>query len=65
MKKHFGFGKKDVIEICCFDFILLHNCNDLYSSIDIYINVLNSQKKIKTCIQNFDDLHDVIILKRS
>lgn len=64
MKKHFGFGKKGALEVCWFYFILIYKCNYLYSGIDIYINVLSTQKKIKTYIQHFDDLHDIMSLQK-
>lgn len=38
----------------------MHKCDDLYSSIDININTLSSQKKVKVCIQHSDGL-DIIM----
>lgn len=38
----------------------MHKCDDLYSSIDININTLSTEKKVKACIQHSDGL-DVIM----
>lgn len=60
-EKHFEFGKMQVLETRCFDFMLMHTCDDVYSGTEININTLSNQKKgEKACTQHYDS-SDIIM----